>query len=249
MTPIHGLILAGGEGSRLAAEGYPTPKALVPIRGRPLVVSQVETLARLGCSTVTVMVREEFHAAVERAIAETRVNSSVSCPVTVAPCQTPTSAHTLVAGMARVPAGPVFCTMVDTVMPPTSWARAYGETVRDLAAGADAVLIVTPFVHDESPLYAVRGREGLVSALESTPGADRVVTGGVYGFGVAARKRAAEAVDEGVRRMRGFLQRLIAGGARVTAVEIEKIVDLDRIADLTLVNQWLEQSPDWVNTG
>ncbi len=45
--------------------------------------------------------------------------------------------------------------------------------------------------------------------------------------------------------MRGFLQRLIAGGATVTAVEIEKIIDLDRTADLTLVNQWLEQSTDW----
>ena len=241
MSAVHGLVLAGGEGSRLAAEGYATPKPLVPIAGRPLIVAQVETLIRVGCPTVTVMVREEFHDAVRRAIAETPANRLV----TVTPCQTPTSAHTLVAGMALVPPGPLFCTMVDTVMPQASWTAAYRATVRDLADGADAVLIVTPFVHDESPLYAVRDRQGLVCALDSSPGADRVVTGGVYGFSVAARKLAAVAVDDGVRRMRGFLQRLIAGGARVTAVEIEKIVDLDRIADLTLVTQWLEQTTDW----
>lgn len=245
MSMVHGLVLAGGEGSRLAAEGYETPKPLVPLRGTPLVAVQVETLVGLGCATVTVMVRQEFHAAAQAAITETRAKSSVRTPVTVTPCQTPTSAHTLVAGLARVPPGPVFCTMVDTVMPRASWAEAYRATVRDLDAGAAAVLIVTPFVHDESPLYVIRGRQGLVCALGSSPGADRVVTGGVYGFSAAARKLAAEAVDDGVRRMRGFLQRLIAGGADVTAVEIAKIVDLDRIADLTLVNQWLEQSTDW----
>lgn len=211
-------------------------------------VSQVATLLGLGCRTVTVMIREEFHAAVERAIAETPQSGSVI----VAPCKTPTSAHTLVAGLDRVPPGPVFATMVDTVMPPGSWARAFSQTVRDLDGGADAVLVVTPFIHDESPLYAVLSRQGLVCALESSPGtsgeggeAGRVVTGGVYGFSPVAREVAAAAVHDGVRRMRGFLQRLIAGGATVTAVEIEKIVDLDRVADLTLVNQWLEQSTDW----
>jgi NDP-sugar pyrophosphorylase family protein len=61
----------------------------------------------------------------------------------------------------------------------------------------------------------------------------------VYGFNSSARLAAAEAVRDGVERMRGFLQRLVAQGARVATVEVEKIIDLDRPSDLLEANRWL----------
>src|SRR5438552_1037402 len=55
---MRGLILAGGRGSRLAADGVETPKALVEVSGRPQLVNLIETFAGLGCDSITCMVRD-----------------------------------------------------------------------------------------------------------------------------------------------------------------------------------------------
>ncbi len=231
---MHGLVLAGGEGSRLAAEGVPTPKPLLEVAGQPLIVALLRTLERLGCESLTCMVRADFPAVVQ-ALERQRFKP----PFILRTCSTPSSAHTLVEGLQAVPAGPVFCSMVDTVMRPRDWAAAYGATRDHLASGADAVLVVTPFVHDESPLYVARDREGLARSLGSAPGSEPRVSGGVYGFGSAARAAARDALADGVQRMRGFLQRLIADGARVATVEVPQIIDLDRRSDWELANTWM----------
>lgn len=231
---MHGLVLAGGEGSRLAAEGVPTPKALLEVAGRPLVVSLLRTLERLGCESLTCMVRADFPAVVE-----TLETMRFKPPFILKTCSTPSSAHTLVQGLQATPPGPVFCSMVDTIMRLRDWEAAYAATAEGLAAGADAVLVVTPFIHDESPLYVARDREGLARSLGSTPGIEPRVSGGVYGFGPSARQAAHDALADGVQRMRGFLQRLIADGARVATVEVPQIIDLDRRSDWDLANTWM----------
>ncbi len=240
---MHGLVLAGGTGSRLAAgQGKcdrAVPKPLVEVAGRPLVVGLLETLGALGCETLTCMVRDDFRDALRLLAAR-----EFGRPFRVEGCHTPTSAHTLAAGLALVPPGPVFCSMVDTIMSPGSWRAVYEATGRYLGGGVEAVLIVTPFVDDESPVYVRRDARGFVRALEhDRPSlAPAVVTGGVYGFNPPARRAAAEAVRDGVQRMRGFLQRLVAQGARVATVEVEKIIDLDRPSDLQAANRWLSEA-------
>jgi NDP-sugar pyrophosphorylase family protein len=212
------------------------PKPLVEVAGRPLVVGLLETLARLGCETLTCMIREDFRDA-QRILAA----CDLGRPLRVEPCHTPTSAHTLAAGLALVPPGPVFCSLVDTIMPPASWQMVYAATGAYLTGDVDAVLAVTPFVDDDSPLYVTRDASGFVRALGRGAAGPPppVVTGGVYGFNSSARLAAAEAVRDGVERMRGFLQRLVAQGARVATVEVEKIIDLDRPSDLLAANRWL----------
>jgi NDP-sugar pyrophosphorylase family protein len=242
---VHALVLAGGEGTRLAAGkrgggDRAVPKPLVEVAGRPLVVGLLETLARLGCETLTCMIREDFRDALRLLAA-----CDLGRPLRVEPCHTPTSAHTLAAGLALVPPGPVFCSLVDTIMPPASWQTVYAATEAYLTGGVDAVLAVTPFVDDEAPLYVTRDPSGFVRALgrgaagPPSPPPPPVVTGGVYGFNSSARLAAAEAVRDGVERMRGFLQRLVAQGARIATVEVEKIIDLDRPSDLLEANRWL----------
>src|SRR5262245_4468982 len=130
---MHGLILAGGRGSRLAADGVDTPKALVEVAGRPQLISLIETFARLGCESITAMVRDG-------------VTVAAAAPAVIRSCRTPSSLHTLAAGLTSMPPGNVFCAMVDTVMPPADWRRVHASVTEQLAAGAVAVLAVTPFV-------------------------------------------------------------------------------------------------------
>jgi NDP-sugar pyrophosphorylase family protein len=233
---VHGLILAGGEGARLSAEGVGVPKPLVEVGGEPLVVRLLGLLASLGCESITCMVRADL-----TAVFRLLQGREFGPPLAVRPCITPSSMHTLAEGLKAVPAGPVFCTMVDTVMPAAHWRDVYAETARGLAGGADAMLAVTPFVDDESPLYVSTDGAGFVRALSDVPIplAPARVTGGVYGFSTAARQAAGEAVGQGVQRMRGFLKWLVARGSRVGTITVPRIIDIDHESDLRLANAWL----------
>lgn len=219
---MHGLVLAGGDGSRLAATGITVPKALVPIGGRAQVARMVAACRRVGCETVTCAVREDLAPAVAAAIADSRVQ--------VVAVRTLTSLHTLEAGLRAIGAGDVLCTLVDTVMPAADWDEAHRNAVLALR-DADAVVAVTPFVEDDAPLWADVAPDGAVRAFGKR-GARDLVTGGVYWFSPAARLAATVAVDAGVMRLRGFLAGLIEGSHRVRAIEVRKIVDVDTSADL-----------------
>jgi len=225
---MQGLILAGGDGSRLAADGVETPKALVEIAGRPQVLNLIQTLEELGCESITCMIRDGVRVAAPRS-------------AVVRSCHTPSSLHTLVAGLAVVPPGPVFCTMVDTVMPAADWRRVYAEVTDKLQQGSFAVLAVTPFVDDEFPVYVWRDAQGRVTDIADRPSngaASAVVTGGVYGLSPGARRLATVAVSS-ASRMRAFLKLLVEVRAPVATVEVPKIIDLDHKRDLDAAETWL----------
>ncbi len=219
---MHGLILAGGEGSRLAASGVANPKAVMELGGRPHVQRLVRTLWRLGCDTVTCAVREDLAELVAAAVDDPRVS--------MVPVRTPTSLHTLDAGLRAIPDGVVLCTLVDTVMPNADWDASHAAAIRALASAA-AVVAVTPFVEDEAPLWADVSADDVVAAF-GRRGTRPLVTGGVYWLNSSARSVAADAVNAGVQRLRGFLARLVDSGLVVRAVEVERIVDVDTAADL-----------------
>ncbi len=219
---MHALVLAGGEGSRLLASGVTVPKALVPIAGRAQVARLAAACRRVGCETVTCAVREDLVDAVIAAVADPTVR--------VVGVRKPTSLHTLEAGLQAVPAGPVLCTLVDSVMPAADWDAAHAAAVAALTCAA-AVVAVTPFVEDESPLWADVLADGTVRAF-GRRGARDLVTGGVYWFDERARAAATASVRDGVQRLRGFLGALIENGLPVRAVEVRKIVDVDTSADL-----------------
>ncbi len=210
------------------------PKPLVEVAGRPQIVRLVETLAGLGCSSLTCVVRADFPD-VQRVLD----GKQFGPPLKVVTCRTPSSLHTLVEGLRAVPPGPVLCTMVDTVMRPADWRAVYQATERHLAEGADVVLAVTPYVDDESPVYVTRGGDGDVRALSDEPLQPPCVTGGVYGLSAGARRAAAEALSRGGHKMRGFLKAVVADRRRVAAVEVPRIIDIDRPSDLQTANAWL----------
>jgi len=232
---MRGLILAGGRGSRLAAEGVGTPKALVEVAGRPQLVNLIETFTDLGCDSITCMVRDGI-----------AVDLPGPVRAIVRTCRTPSSLHTLVAGLAVVPPGPVFCAMVDTVMPAADWRRLYRGVTQCLDEGAAAALAVTPFVDDELPLYVTRDAQGFATGILDTPppsGVSPLVTGGVYGLSPVARRLASVAVAS-LHRMRAFLRLLVELKVPVATVEVPRIIDLDHKSDLEAAERWLAASAE-----
>jgi len=230
---MQGLILAGGEGTRLAASGVAEAKALVPVGGIPQAVRLVRTFHRLGCATVTVALREGVSDDALRAGPYPEGG-----PPTIVRCLTPSSLHTLVEGLRTLPPGPVLCTMVDTVMPLADWGETARQAEHHLANGADALLVVTGYVDDDRPLYVHRDEAGHVTAIGEPPSTPPCVTGGVYVFGPRAREWAAETLAKGHERMRAFLGQLIVNGAVVVVQDVSRVIDLDHRRDLDAANQW-----------
>lgn len=233
---MHGLVLAGGEGSRLRGGGIAVPKALVRVAGRQQIVRVIESLIAVGCETVTCVVRSGLP---EVEITVNAVESPV--PVQAVVGEPPTSLHSLAIGLDTVPSGPVFCSMVDTVMRSADWRHVADASATAITGGADVALAVTTFVDDESPLWAETDEAMHVVGLRNAPPA-RYVTGGLYAFADDVRPLARRAVERGVVRMRGFLQSLIADGRRMVAIDVPRIVDVDRPADLDAANAWLRAS-------
>jgi NDP-sugar pyrophosphorylase family protein len=220
---MHGLVLAAGAGSRLVTSGLVTPKPFLEVGARTLVDRAVAMLDDLGVSTLTCLVREE-HAEAATALVGQRAR--------VLPCNTPSSLHTLALGFAALPPGPVFCALVDSVMRVEDWRRVFAVTAADLAAGADAVLAVTPFADDERPLYVARGPGGRVHRITDQPILPVCVAGGVYGFGDEARVLANDLLRRGRSRLRSLLTAMVSLGLDVTSTLVPRIVDVDRRADL-----------------
>jgi len=232
---MHALILAGGEGSRLAASGVTVPKALVQVGGVPQLLRLARVLERAGAESLTCLVRRGV--SLDPLATEL---GRLHLPLRVQDSLTPSSLHTLVEGLALIPPGEVFCTMVDTVMPVADWHRAWAEAHVLLRAGADAALVVTPFVDDERPLYVVRDAAGRVTRVTDASVPIPLITGGIYAFGPRARDAAATTLAAGHQRMRAFLRLLVEEGHEVRAVEVRQIIDLDHRRDLDVANAWQE---------
>ena len=231
---MNGLILAAGEGRRLAADGIRQPKSLVEVGGQAQLPHLITTLRRLDCETVTCMVPFEW----ARELALLPIVAS-SPRITIIGCRTPSSLHTMALGLAAVAPGPVFCTMVDTVMREPDWTTLATTTRSQLASGVELTLAVTPYVDDERPLYVVRDAEDKVIDVSDTPVEPVAVTGGVYGLSDTARWAVREAIGRQTERLRHFLSYAARGALRVAAIAVPRIIDVDRARDVAAANEWL----------
>jgi molybdopterin-guanine dinucleotide biosynthesis protein A len=242
LPELRGLILAGGLGSRLAADGVAEAKPLVRVGGVPQVVRIARALQAAGCGDVVCMVRDDLSRMVAGALEAAAERDLAAAAVHLVPCRTPSSLHTLVAGLEAAGADAVLCTMVDTCMPERDWIALGARAARGLAEGEDLLLAVTPFAgDDERPLFVDLDDAGRVRRVGETPGARPLVTGGVYALAPAAQRLAHVCAAAGLERMRAFLAHA-ASRLSMGAIEIGRMIDLDHRADRDAAEDWLATS-------
>jgi hypothetical protein len=181
------------------------------------------------------MVRGDLADAVAAALEEGETGARVL------PCRTPSSLHTLVEGVAVAGGDAILCTMVDTWMADADWAAVGERAARGLADGEALLLAVTPFTgDDERPLFVDVDRAGRVRRIGEAPGERPLITGGVYVLSPSAGQLARECLERGMSRMRAFLAHA-APRLPVWAIEIGRMIDIDRRADLDAAERWLAE--------
>ena len=222
---VSGAVIAAGEGSRLKDLGVPKP--LVEIGGTPLIAHVLENFEAAGIASAAVIfneserdceafVRERF----PRLVTTIRIKSTRS------------SLESYREILAAAPPGRLLVSTVDAFCPRKDFVR---FVRRAEALPADAtVLAVTRYVHDEKPLWVnlARGHEGRVSAIGGSRG--DAVTAGIYVFPEKVRRLAWPA-DLG--RLREYLAWLAREDHPIEALEIEKVVDVDRAEDVTAAEE------------
>ena len=219
---MTGGIIAAGEGRRLREAGFTVPKPMVPVAGVPLIEGVIRNFLAAGIVSLTVIVNDD-----ERDCAEWLAARFPDLDMRFIVRTTASSLESFTRVLAAAPAGPIVVSTVDAWCRPEDFVG-FVEAARRRPAEA-VVLAVTPLVADEAPLWAVLDGDGRIRSLGGEGG--NVVTAGIY---VVPERVRALSPPPGLGRLREFLAWLVTRGDMVYGETIERVVDVDRSADVAL---------------
>ena len=241
---IYGII-AGGEGSRLTAEGVKEPKPLVRITGEKLLDRLVRVFWDNGAEGIVVAFRESMtDVAAQLNRLQGCADGNGLAPIICTGVETPSSMHSLAAIIDRLAEGPFCVTTVDTVFREDSfrlYIKAFKQCVE--SGEADGMMAVTSLIDDEKPLYvAVDGSMNITGFLDENHNC-RYVSAGIYGLTPRAADVLRHCVERGESRMRNFQRALLREGLRLKAFDIGRAFDIDHAADIMKAEQFLRGEP------
>jgi NDP-sugar pyrophosphorylase family protein len=213
-----GAVIAAGEGSRLRSLGVAKP--MVEVGGVPLIAHVLGNFEAAGITSAAVIFNEQEKEVA--ALVRERFGRLVSEIVVKS---TRSSLESFRVMLAEAPPGRLLVSTVDAYCPREDFVR-FVERARELPARS-IVLGVTGFVDDEKPLWVTTSGGGRVTAVGGASG--DAVTAGIYVFPERVRRMTIPAE---LGRLRDFLAWLAKAGEEIHAVDIPKVVDVDRVEDL-----------------
>lgn len=172
------IILAGGLGSRFVKEGYKCPKPLVPLFGEPMIGRLIRILSERGADKIFVGANADMPQLIE--YLDSLVKKGY--PVVTRPILTDNSFETLKCASEGVE-GRFIAITCDAIFIPDEFDK-YVDAVEN-ARPDEAIMGLTHFVEDESPLYANIDASGTVVDYRygGEPFSDNVVvSAGLYGL-------------------------------------------------------------------
>lgn len=226
-------IIAAGEGSRLAQEGVAKPKPLVDINGEPMIGRLIHLFTRCNAESISVIVNEEMHE-----VREYLESLTLDVPFRLVVKSTPSSMHSFYE-LSRVMKPGRFClTTVDTIFREDDFRR-YIEAM-EAANDYDGMMAVTSYIDDEKPLYVETDSDLNITAFrdEAYEGAT-YISGGIYALNEKAIRILEQCMANGVSRMRNFQRALVAGGLKLKAYPLGKILDVDHAGDIEKAEAFL----------
>ena len=224
-------IIAAGEGSRLKAEGITVPKPLVCVDGVPLIERLLRTFVRNDITEIICIVNEQS-VEVKEFIGELDIPVPVRCIVK----STPSSMHSLFALAPYLEGHRFLLSTVDSIYADDDFRKyiAYGRE----QIAADGILALTKFIDDDRPLFADLHDDGSIRKLTSE---ERLpwATGGLYIFSPRIFSEMDSVLSLHIERLRNFLGYLIAQKYRIEGFPFSKIVDVDRLRDVRIAEEFL----------
>jgi NDP-sugar pyrophosphorylase family protein len=229
-------IIAAGEGSRLAQEGFKGPKPMVPLQGLPLIHRLINSFINNGAVKIHIIINE-YSPQVE----EYLHSLNIIVPVNLIKKNTPSSLHSFYELTKLIEGDAVCLATTDTVFKEDEFTRYINAFVND--SSVDALMAATAFVDDEKPLYIETDDNLMVKAyIDEKNDTSELVSGGIYCLRRHVFKIVDEAITNGVSRMRNLQRLLIEKGCAVKAYPFSKIIDIDHVEDIAKAQQWLDEN-------
>jgi len=230
-------IIAAGEGSRLAQEGVAKPKPLVELNGEPMVERLMRIFERCNAESISIIVNE-YMTEVRQFLDTVKLRPGVELNVVVK--TTPSSMHSfyelsrLMRGRGRF-----ILTTVDTIFRREDFAR-YVEAYTAAPPQVDGMMAMTTYIDDEKPLYIDVDADMRITAFRDAPtGADRYISGGIYGLSERAIDVLEKCLADGVSRMRNYQRALVSAGLDIRGYDLGKIIDVDHAADIDTAKRFI----------
>ena len=230
-------IIAAGEGSRLAKEGFTLPKPMVQLHGEMLIDRLIAVFARNRAESVHIIINENS------AVLEAHLlQANYPVPVHIVKKTTPSSLHSFYELLKSTEAPNAFClTTTDTVFKEEEF-EAYIQAF-EAETTLDGLMAVTSFVDDESPLFVRTGEQlGITDFCDTNDQPMPYVSGGIYCLRSNALAQVTQAVESGTNRMRNFQRLLVAEGLQLKAFPFQKIVDIDHVRDIETAELFLSEA-------
>jgi NDP-sugar pyrophosphorylase family protein len=232
-------IIAAGEGSRLAKEGFTLPKPMVSLNGEMLIDRLVNVFAGNNAEAIYIIINEEAEL-LEAHLADL----SSRFPLKLTRKTTPSSLHSFYELLQNAKGVNAVClTTTDTVFREAE----FKEFIEAFEADQDidGMMAVTTFIDDESPLFVQADAELNITAFtDSNEGNTPFISGGIYCLRGKALQVATDAVENGTNRMRNFQRQLLTSGMRLKAYPFSKIVDVDHVADIETAEHFLMETTE-----
>lgn len=220
---VSGGVIAAGEGSRLKELGVSKP--LVRVAGVPLIEHVLGNFEAAGIASAAVIFNEAEEGCA--AFVRKRFGHLVSKIVVKT---THSSLESFREILEAASPGRILVSTVDAFCPREDFLR-FIRRAEELPADA-TVLAITRYVHDERPLWVTTARSGRVTVVGGASG--DAVTAGIYVLPENVRRLG---IPPSLARLRDFLAWLAKSGEPIEAVEIKKVVDVDRAEDLAAAEE------------
>ena len=225
-------IIAAGTGERLAAGGVATPKPLLPIRGKPLIMRMIEAGVRLQVSSIVCIVND-----LNPAVAAFLRSTQWPVPLELVVRTTPSSMESLFCLAPYLADEPFLLSTVDAVCPQATMEDFVSNARKVL--DASGVLAVTRFVDDEKPLRVAMNDLNRIVALGDAAQASGLVTAGFYYFRPEIFAEIASARAKNLTALRQFLAHLIARDYPIYGIPVSKTIDVDYPDDIEKAEAFL----------
>ena len=223
-------IIAAGEGSRLAAEGITVPKPLVQIHDERLVDRLIRIFMDNDAEEIVVICNDRTAQVAQHLVSLQRDGlRGRPVPLRFVMKTTRSSMHSFFEISRYLQEGRFVLTTVDTVFSETEFA-AFVKAFQ--ATTADALMGVTEYVDDESPLFVKTDRQLCIEAFLDENDGCRYVSAGIYGLRETAIYTLHNCVARGESRMRNFQRALLTDKRKVQAWLFSKVFDIDHEQDI-----------------
>jgi NDP-sugar pyrophosphorylase family protein len=227
-------IIAAGTGDRFAQRGVITPKPLIPVNGKPLLMRVIEAGAQLNIKSIACIVND-----LNPSVAGFLRSGHWPVPVEIVVKTTPSSMESLFCLAPLLSDTPFFLFTVDVVCVQKDLVD-FARKARALKDSKGA-LALTSFVDDEKPLWAAMNGSNRITALGDAARGSRFVTAGFYYFSPDIFAEIDASRRKKFSALRQFLNHLVDEGYPIHGVPVPKTIDVDHPEDIEKAEEYLKE--------